>query len=100
MNVTKERISRRKELQEVVAAFRQKSAEDRAVIMLHAWFDLVETKSCESGTVPDELKQSFFKWLDDPHERQAKEQALQRIVDLEKQVLTEQPENKGATSSI
>jgi hypothetical protein len=99
MNPLKEKTSRRQELKEMLSSFRQKSAEERADIMIRAWFDLAEAKSCNNEDMPDGLKQSFFEWLENPHERQTREQALQRIVDRQEWI-PEETENMGLTLSL
>jgi hypothetical protein len=68
-------------MKDMLTAFREKSAEERAVALLQAWFDLVEMKCCNGGAVPEGLERSFFKWLDDPNGRQVRDRALQRMAD-------------------
>jgi hypothetical protein len=87
--MTKNRRLSPDNLGDMVETFRQKSAEERASTLLRAWFDLAEAKEKRGETVSEGLQQSFSRWMNDPHEWGAKDEALQHMIDEAEREITQ-----------
>ncbi len=64
----------------LLSEFSGKPAEERASILIRNFFDAAERTSTKGRPLSDELTTLFNAWFDDPHDRAAKDRAMDRLI--------------------
>jgi len=67
-------------LGKIAKIFAQKSAEERAHIIVKQYFLMAGEMSNRGEIIPDHLKEWFIQWLLDPRQREAKDDAMQQVM--------------------
>lgn len=69
-------------IDELLSEFSRKPAGERAFILLRNWFDAAERRSIAGESLPGELSAELQSWLDDPHTLPARNEALDRLIEM------------------
>ncbi len=73
----------------IFSEFKQKSAEERAFILIRRFWDAMEPKWDTGEEISEEMATNFREWFCDPRNRMAKDEAMDRMLRIAENDLRE-----------